>query len=190
MDKMNPSLHASAAVPTAIKTYTSADAIACLRAAGVPVTHQRIEIARALFSAPVHLSADQIWANVREHAPDVPAAIGLSKLDLAPQVDIDALATRAGELLRALRAWPDQVPGAVTAVRGMRVHGDAVLVSLKVPRSGDVARLEGRLRAAAISYEVKVPPIWSDNSYHMELLVKPARAELAYPGATNQRIAR
>ena len=73
---------------------------------------------------------------------------------------------------------------------GLRVHGNAVLVSLKVPRSGDVVRLEDRLRAAAISYEVKVPPIWSDNSYHMELLVKPARAELAYPGATNQRIAR
>ena len=36
LDKMNPSLRASGAVPTAIKTYTSADAIACLRAAGVP----------------------------------------------------------------------------------------------------------------------------------------------------------
>src|SRR5690606_39037537 len=57
-------------------------AIACLRAAGVPVTHQRIEIARALFSAPVHLSADQIWANVREHAPDVSRATVYNTLRL------------------------------------------------------------------------------------------------------------
>ena len=83
MDKMiTPSLHASVAAPTAMKTYTSADAIACLRAAGVPVTHQRIEIARALFSAPVHLSADQIWANVREHAPDVSRATVYNTLRL------------------------------------------------------------------------------------------------------------
>ncbi|MCU0941495.1 MAG: FAD-dependent monooxygenase [Hydrogenophaga sp.] len=36
-----------------------------------------------------------------------------------------ALNTASRDLLVALRAWPDQVPGAVTAVRGMRVHGDA-----------------------------------------------------------------
>lgn len=69
-------------VPTAMNEYTSADAIACLRSAGVPVTHQRIEIARVLFSAPVHLSADQIWANVREHAPDVSRATVYNTLRL------------------------------------------------------------------------------------------------------------
>lgn len=79
---MNTTFYAPAGVPTAMKAYSSADAIACLRAAGVPVTHQRIEIARALFSAPVHLSADQIWANVREHAPDVSRATVYNTLRL------------------------------------------------------------------------------------------------------------
>ncbi|WEN41283.1 Peroxide-responsive repressor PerR [Thauera sp. GDN1] len=82
MDQMNPTFDAPAAVPTAMKAYSSADAIACLRSAGVPVTHQRIEIARVLFSAPVHLSADQIWANVREHSPDVSRATVYNTLRL------------------------------------------------------------------------------------------------------------
>ena len=79
---MTASLHSAAAAPTAMKAYSSADAIACLRSAGVPVTHQRIEIARALFSAPVHLSADQIWAHVREHSPDVSRATVYNTLRL------------------------------------------------------------------------------------------------------------
>lgn len=62
--------------------YTSANAIASLRQAGVPVTHQRIEIARVLFSAPVHLSADQVWANVRELSPDVSRATVYNTLRL------------------------------------------------------------------------------------------------------------
>lgn len=82
MDQMNPTFDAPAAAPTAMKAYSSADAIACLRSAGVPVTHQRIEIARVLFSAPVHLSADQIWASVREHSPDVSRATVYNTLRL------------------------------------------------------------------------------------------------------------
>jgi Fur family iron response transcriptional regulator len=84
MDQITTSFDASVAAPTALKTktYSSADAVALLRSAGVPVTHQRIEIARALFSAPVHLSADQIWANVREHAPDVSRATVYNTLRL------------------------------------------------------------------------------------------------------------
>lgn len=62
--------------------YTSANAITSLRQAGVPVTHQRIEIARVLFSAPVHLSADQVWANVRELSPDVSRATVYNTLRL------------------------------------------------------------------------------------------------------------
>lgn len=62
--------------------YTSSDAIASLRQAGVPVTHQRIEIARVLFSAPVHLSADQIWAKVLESSPDVSRATVYNTLRL------------------------------------------------------------------------------------------------------------
>ena len=63
-------------------TYASSDAIACLRQAGIPVTHQRIEIARALFSAPVHLSADQIWAKVLDASPDVSRATVYNTLRL------------------------------------------------------------------------------------------------------------
>src|SRR5690606_41647067 len=85
MDQMNTTFYAPAGVPTAMKAYCSADAIACLRAAGVPVTHQRIEIARALFSAPVHLSADQIWPNVRGPAPAAPPATGSNTLPLSTE---------------------------------------------------------------------------------------------------------
>ena len=82
MDQMKTSFRVAAAVPAATNAYSSTDAIACLRRAGVPVTQQRIEIARALFSAPVHLSADQIWANVRESAPDVSRATVYNTLRL------------------------------------------------------------------------------------------------------------
>lgn len=43
---------------------------------------------------------------LREHAPDVAAAIGVSKLDLAPHADIDALAVRSAEVLRPLPVVP------------------------------------------------------------------------------------
>lgn len=49
---------------------------------------------------------DRYLLALRDHAPDVPAAIGLSKLDLAPEADIDAIATRAADLLRALPVVP------------------------------------------------------------------------------------
>lgn len=62
--------------------YSPSDAIACLRKAGVPVTHQRIEIARVLFSAPVHMSADQIWAQVKLSAPEVSRATVYNTLKL------------------------------------------------------------------------------------------------------------
>ena len=65
-----------------MNAYTTDDAIACLRKAGVPVTQQRIEIARVLFSAPVHMSADQIWATVKATAPDVSRATVYNTLRL------------------------------------------------------------------------------------------------------------
>ncbi|MDR7068749.1 small GTP-binding protein [Pseudoxanthomonas japonensis] len=49
---------------------------------------------------------DRYLRTLRDHAPDVAAAIGVSKLDLAPHADIDALATRAMDLLRALPVVP------------------------------------------------------------------------------------
>lgn len=50
--------------------FTTNDAVACLRSVGLPVTLQRVEIARVLFARPAHLSADQVWALVRESSPD------------------------------------------------------------------------------------------------------------------------
>ncbi len=50
------------------------------------------------------------------------AGAGASRAD---DVRAYALNTASRDLLRALRAWPDDVPGAVTPVRGMQVHGDA-----------------------------------------------------------------
>lgn len=58
------------------------EAAALLRGIGVPVTIPRMEIARTLFSAPVHLSADQVLANVRERAPDTSRATVYNTLKL------------------------------------------------------------------------------------------------------------
>ena len=65
-----------------MNAYTSSDAIASLRKAGVPVTHRRIEIARVLFSPPVQPSADQIWARAHEASPDVSRATVYNTLRL------------------------------------------------------------------------------------------------------------
>ncbi|MBP6761828.1 MAG: transcriptional repressor [Thauera sp.] len=62
--------------------HTPADAIACLRSVGLPVTQQRIEIARILFAQPVHLTADQVLERVRVHAPDTSRATVYNTLRL------------------------------------------------------------------------------------------------------------
>ncbi len=45
-----------------------------LTKAGIPPTRQRLAIAEVLFARPVHLSADQILARVRERMPEVSRA--------------------------------------------------------------------------------------------------------------------
>lgn len=65
------------------------------------------------------------------------------------------------------------VLGNVTLV-GLRPSGGSILATLKSQRSKDVASFEDRLRAASIPYETKVAPIWSNNSYHVELLFRPS----------------
>ena len=62
--------------------HNTADAIACLRSVGLPVTQQRIEIARVLFAHPVHLSADQVLERVRVQAPDTSRATVYNTLRL------------------------------------------------------------------------------------------------------------
>jgi Fur family transcriptional regulator, iron response regulator len=53
-----------------------------LREAGVPVTFQRLEIARVLFSRPMHVSADQLLAKVRETTPETSRATVYNTLKL------------------------------------------------------------------------------------------------------------
>lgn len=63
-------------------TLSSRIAADRLRAAGVPVTLQRLEIARVLLTQPVHLSADQVLAMVRERSPEVSRATVYNTLRL------------------------------------------------------------------------------------------------------------
>jgi Fur family iron response transcriptional regulator len=65
-----------------MEILSSQAAAALLRRAGVPVTIQRLEIARALFSRPVHVSADQVLAMVHESAPETSRATVYNTLKL------------------------------------------------------------------------------------------------------------
>ncbi|ATE62238.1 Fur family transcriptional regulator [Thauera sinica] len=57
-----------------MNAYSFADAVACLRNAGVAVTRPRIEIARIMFSRPVHLTAEQVFERVRTASPETSRA--------------------------------------------------------------------------------------------------------------------
>lgn len=50
--------------------------------------------------------------------------------------------------------------------------GDGVQVTLTASRSDDVARLEDRLRAAGLAYEMKTQPVWSNNAWTLQLLLR------------------
>lgn len=63
-------------------TLSSRIAADRLRTAGVPVTLQRLEIARVLLTQPVHLSADQVLSMVRERSPEVSRATVYNTLRL------------------------------------------------------------------------------------------------------------
>jgi len=58
------------------------DAAARLREAGIPPTLQRLAIAQVLFTRPVHRSADQVLARVREAMPEVSRATVYNTLKL------------------------------------------------------------------------------------------------------------
>ncbi len=53
-----------------------------LRRAGIPPTRQRMAIAEVLFARPVHLSADQVLARVREQMPEMSRATVYNTLKL------------------------------------------------------------------------------------------------------------
>ena len=68
----------------------------------------------------------------------------------ADDVRAYALNNTSRELLRALRAWPDDVPGVVTPVTGMQVHGDA---------DGTLRFDAAELGAEALTWIVDVPTL-------------------------------
>lgn len=75
-------------------------------------------------------------------APDAPGR--------ADDVRAYALNNTARELLQALRAWPDDVAGAVTPVHGMQVHGDT---------DGALRFDAAELGAQALTWIVDVPAL-------------------------------
>src|SRR5215510_3767336 len=62
--------------------YSKDDLAALLRLRGVNPTHQRIEIAHALFSRCEHMSADQVLAIVNQRHPETSRATVYNTLNL------------------------------------------------------------------------------------------------------------
>lgn len=65
--------------------YSRGNLAAVLRQHGINPTHQRIEIAHALFSRYEHLSADQVLALVNEEHPETSRATVYNTLNLFVQ---------------------------------------------------------------------------------------------------------
>ena len=55
----------------------------------------------------------------------------------------------------------------------LKPQGDGVMVTLTASRSNDVARLEDRLRAAGLAYDMKTQPVWSNNAWTLQLMLRP-----------------
>ncbi len=67
------------------QTYTRDNMASLLRSHGINPTHQRIEIAYALFGRQEHLSADQIMAAVNDHHSETSKATVYNTLNLFKQ---------------------------------------------------------------------------------------------------------
>ena len=65
-----------------METMSISQATEFLRTAGIPVTQQRVEIVRAMLSFPTHLSADQVFARVRQSVPETSRATVYNTLKL------------------------------------------------------------------------------------------------------------
>ncbi len=99
------------------------------------------------------------WPDISEPVPETPAR------EVAREPEPKAvLAVRT--VLNS-RVLGNMMLGSVTA------SGDAVLVTLTSHRSADVSQFEDRLRAASVAYEMKTQPIWTNNTYYMQLTVWP-----------------
>lgn len=65
-----------------MEMMTTRQATERLRDAGIPVTLQRVEIARTMLTRPVHMSADQVLAQVRANLPETSRATVYNTLKL------------------------------------------------------------------------------------------------------------
>lgn len=62
--------------------FDHADIAARLRAAGIPVTLQRLALAGLLFREPVHITAEQLLRQVRQRVPETSRATVYNSLKL------------------------------------------------------------------------------------------------------------
>lgn len=78
----------------------------------------------------------------------------------------------APEVVKVRELLVPKLPGNVI-LGTLRSSGDAVLATLTARSNADVAQLEDRLRAASIPHAMKVPPMWTNNAYYLQLLLWP-----------------
>lgn len=88
-------------------------------------------------------------------------------------IDAEPPPAEAPEVVRTRELLVPKLPGNVILAT-LRPSGDAVLATLTARRNEDVAQLEDRLRAAGIPHAMKVPPVWTNNAYYLQLLVWPS----------------
>lgn len=65
-----------------LETASANDIGERLRAVGIPLTLQRLAVARIMLPAPVHLTADQVMARVRAFMPEISRATVYNTLKL------------------------------------------------------------------------------------------------------------
>ena len=109
------------------------------------------------------------WPDVSEPLPEEPTA--QAKPSEPPELP---------EVTRAREWLSPSVLGPLT-LGWVERRGEGVVASLTARKTGDVLALEDRLRAASIVYEIKTPPVWSNNHYELELLFRPTRPAAARP---------
>ncbi len=109
------------------------------------------------------------WPDVSEPLPEEPAA--RTKPPEPPELP---------EVTRAREWLSPSVLGPLT-LGWIERRGEGVVASLTARKSGDVAALEDRLRAASIAYEIKASPVWSNNHYELELLFRSTGPAAARP---------
>jgi hypothetical protein len=96
----------------------------------------------------------------------------------APAATVPAIEPEPRQVAQARLLLDARMLRTVT-LGGLRLRGEAVVASLNAPRTDDVAKLEDRLRAAAVAYKMDRPPTWTGAGYYVELVLWPPGAQSA-----------